>query len=70
LTILNDLGLVLTGKPAGSQVEPATGMDTGTAKNTWGLPVQFTKDAVVFDKAGLNFNPSCVVQCGSICTWH
>jgi hypothetical protein len=32
---LDDLGLVLTGKPA-------TGMGVGTAKNTWGLPMQFT----------------------------
>jgi len=39
---LDDLGLVSTGKPAGSRVKPAMGTGTGTAKNTRGLPVQFT----------------------------
>jgi len=42
LTVLDDLGLVSTGKPAGSRVKPAMGTGTGTAKNTRGLPVQFT----------------------------
>jgi len=32
---LDDLGLVLTGKPAGSWVKPEMGMGTGTAQNTW-----------------------------------
>ena len=43
LTVLDDLGLVSTRKPMGSWVKPATGMGMGTAKNTRGLPVQFTR---------------------------
>ena len=50
MTVLDDLGLVLTGKPAGSQVKPATGTGTGTAKNTRGLPMQFTMEAWGFQK--------------------
>jgi hypothetical protein len=53
---LDDLGLVSTGKPAGSQVKPAMGMGAGMAKNTWGLPVQFTKPEWFDELSGVFVN--------------
>jgi len=42
LTILDEPWLVLTGKPAGSWVIVWTDVGTGTAQDTWRLPMPFT----------------------------
>jgi len=41
---LDDLGLVSTRKPACSWVKPTMDMGAGMAKNTQGLPMQFTSN--------------------------
>jgi len=43
LIVLDDPGLVLTGKSTGSWVRVCTGVGMGTTKDTQGLLVPFTK---------------------------